>query len=48
MNLKDSPSLDHIDPLWEEGRDYQLVCGTRYKCGCIDFLSETSQHRHVT
>jgi hypothetical protein len=27
MNLKDSPSLDHIDPLWEEGRDYQLVCG---------------------
>ena len=27
MNLKDSPSLDHIDPLWEEERDYQLVCG---------------------
>jgi hypothetical protein len=27
MTLKDSPSLDHIDPLWEEGRDYQLVCG---------------------
>jgi hypothetical protein len=27
MDLKDSPSLDHIDPLWEEGRDYQLVCG---------------------
>lgn len=27
MALKDSPSLDHIDPLWEEGRDYQLVCG---------------------
>lgn len=27
MTLKDSPSLDHIDPLWEDGRDYQLVCG---------------------
>ena len=27
MAHKDSPSLDHIDPLWEEGRDYQLVCG---------------------
>jgi hypothetical protein len=27
MTLKNSPSLDHIDPLWEEGRDYQLVCG---------------------
>jgi hypothetical protein len=27
MALKDSPSLDHIDPTWEEGRDYQLVCG---------------------
>ena len=27
MDLKDSPSLDHIDPLWDEGRDYQLVCG---------------------
>ena len=20
-------SIDHIDPRWEEGRDYQLVCG---------------------
>jgi hypothetical protein len=27
MAHKDSPSLDHIDPLWEKGRDYQLVCG---------------------
>jgi hypothetical protein len=27
MTLKDLPSLDHIDPLWEEGREYQLVCG---------------------
>ena len=27
MELKNSPSLDHIDPTWEEGRDYQLVCG---------------------
>jgi hypothetical protein len=27
MAHKDSPSLDHIDPCWEEGRDYQLVCG---------------------
>jgi hypothetical protein len=27
MTHKDSPSLDHIDPLWEEGRNYQLVCG---------------------
>jgi hypothetical protein len=24
---KHLPSLDHIDPKWEEGRDYQLVCG---------------------
>lgn len=21
------PEIDHIDPRWEEGRDYQLVCG---------------------
>ncbi len=21
------PDVDHIDPLWKEGRDYQLVCG---------------------
>jgi len=27
MKLKDTPTLDHIDPTWEEGRDYQLVCG---------------------
>lgn len=27
MDLKNSPSLDHIDPTWAEGRDYQLVCG---------------------
>jgi hypothetical protein len=27
MKRKDVPSLDHIDPTWEEGRDYQLVCG---------------------
>ena len=27
MDFKDSPSLDHIDPTWGEGRDYQLVCG---------------------
>jgi hypothetical protein len=20
-------SVDHLDPLWEEGRDYQLICG---------------------
>ena len=19
--------IDHIDPRWEEGRDYQLICG---------------------
>ena len=22
-----NPELDHIDPRWKEGRDYQLVCG---------------------
>ncbi len=22
-----NPELDHIDPLWKKGRDYQLVCG---------------------
>jgi hypothetical protein len=27
MKRKDVPSLDHIDPSWEEGQDYQLVCG---------------------
>ena len=27
MDLKNSPSLDHIDPIWQEGREYQLVCG---------------------
>ena len=27
MDFKDTPSLDHIDPTWEEGRDYQLICG---------------------
>ena len=27
MDLKNSSSLDHIDPVWEEGREYQLVCG---------------------
>jgi hypothetical protein len=21
------PDIDHIDPLWKEGRDYQLICG---------------------
>ena len=25
--MKTQFSLDHIDPLWEEGRDYQLICG---------------------
>ena len=24
---KNSHENDHIDPLWKEGRDYQLVCG---------------------
>jgi hypothetical protein len=27
MKRKDVLSLDHIDPTWEEGRDYQFVCG---------------------
>jgi hypothetical protein len=22
-----NPEIDHIDPQWKEGRDYQLVCG---------------------
>jgi hypothetical protein len=26
MNRRDF-DIDHIDPCWEEGRDYQLVCG---------------------
>ena len=26
-------SIDHLDPVWEEGRDYQLVCGfSKDKC----------------
>jgi hypothetical protein len=24
---KDTLSIDHIDPRWAEGRDYQLICG---------------------
>lgn len=27
-----NPELDHIDPLWKEGRDYQLVCGRGEPC----------------
>jgi hypothetical protein len=27
MAKRDVLSLDHIDPRWSEGRDYQLVCG---------------------
>ena len=27
MAKSDAISLDHIDPRWKEGRDYQLVCG---------------------
>jgi hypothetical protein len=30
------PDIDHIDPLWKEGRDYQLVCG----CECPENLIE--------
>ncbi len=25
--MKKPKELDHIDPIWSEGRDYQLVCG---------------------
>lgn len=27
MNFSEHPSLDHREPPWVEGRDYQLVCG---------------------
>lgn len=27
-----NPELDHIDPQWKEGRDYQLVCGREEPC----------------
>lgn len=27
MSFSEYPSLDHREPLWVEGRDYQLVCG---------------------
>ena len=27
MAQSDTISLDHIDPRWKDGRDYQLVCG---------------------
>lgn len=27
-----NPEIDHIDPQWKEGRDYQLVCGLDLPC----------------
>jgi hypothetical protein len=27
-----SESEDHLDPVWKEGRDYQLVCGLNLTC----------------
>jgi hypothetical protein len=34
-----SDSLDHREPVWKEGRDYQLVCG---------FEKDTTNHRICT
>ncbi len=28
-------AIDHIDPRWEEGRDYQLVCGQDWECNKV-------------
>jgi len=28
--------LDHIDPVWKEGRDYQLVCGREEPCNKVE------------
>jgi hypothetical protein len=31
-----NPELDHIDPIWKEGRDYQLVCGREEPCNKVE------------
>ena len=31
-----NPELDHIDPIWKEGRDYQLVCGIEEPCNKVE------------
>jgi len=30
-----SHELDHIDPVWKEGREYQLVCGSDLPCNIV-------------
>lgn len=41
-----SHEVDHIDPEWREGRDYQLICGLDTSCNKI--LRTTSENARKT